>query len=40
MRDDVATLKGWHFLPETASIAGYVFNIKTGKLEEVVPLGR
>lgn len=36
IKDDVAKLKAWKFLPKGAAVAGYVIDIKTGQLRNVV----
>ena len=36
IRDDVALLKEWPFLPDGATVAGYAFDIQLGTLEQIV----
>ena len=37
IRNDVAAIQAWPFVPKGMVVAGYEFDIKTGKLREVVP---
>lgn len=36
IRDDVTVMKKWKFMAKGAVVSGYVFDIKTGLLREVV----
>lgn len=38
IRQDVAALKAWSFLPPQAKVVGYAFEVETGRVREVVGL--
>lgn len=38
IRQDVATIKAWHFLPAQTKVVGYAFEVETGRVREVVGL--
>ena len=37
VRDDVDQLRGLDVLPEGVSVSGYVYDVRSGELKEVVP---
>jgi carbonic anhydrase len=39
VRVDVQAVREWAFLPKEAKVVGYVFEVETGKVREVVGLG-
>lgn len=38
IRQDVAAIKAWPFLPTQAKVVGYAFEVETGRVREVVGL--
>lgn len=38
IRQDVATIKAWPFLPTQTKVVGYAFEVETGRVREVVGL--
>jgi hypothetical protein len=38
IRQDVAAIKAWPFLPAHATVVGYAFEVETGRVKEVVGL--
>lgn len=39
IREDVALIKDWQFLPQGARVVGYAYHVETGALREVVDGG-
>ena len=35
IRQDVAAIKAWPFLPAQATVVGYAFEVETGRVKEV-----
>src|SRR6266545_2137608 len=40
VRDDVRRIRNNPFIPPDVEVSGWVYDVKTGKLQEIVPVGR
>jgi carbonic anhydrase len=40
VRDDVRRIRNYPFIPPDVEVSGWVYDVKTGKLQEIVPVGR
>jgi carbonic anhydrase len=40
VRDDVRRIRDNPFIPADVEVSGWVYDVKTGKVREVVPAGR